>query len=493
MLKSLNIAVLILAVGAGVSFGETNDFDALRKRLERLENDNAELRSEVNSLRAKQDNHWLNERRASEVKALVQEVLADADTRASLMVGAATAGHSNGIFYLASADGNFLLQIGGLIQGRYIWNHRETAPASDGSGGQFDGDENQSGFVLSRIRMEMSGYIGTPRFTYAIRFGPDREDNEVLGEKAVIGYKANDNLTIYLGEDKAPFLREELTPAGHQLAVDRTLVNEVFTAGYIQGIWAQWAVTDYLTVVGSINDGFRSGEADNESNSASVVNANLIAIHKPFFLDQTDVAFTVRADLKVMGDWAQFNDFSAWSGESTAIFIGGAIHYEIAETGSAAEQNNFLVWTVDGSAEFNGANVYAAVMGLHSDREVADAQGSTNLNMFGAVIQGGYMVIPDKLEPFVRVEWIDLDGRAKAGSATDSDLVIVTIGANYYMIRHRAKFTADLMWVASDMPASEVLGLQDNGGSDQSLGAIGLREDLDDDQFILRLQFQLMF
>lgn len=487
MIRLLLTSLAIFTVTSTIANADDADFEALRNRLERLEQDNAELRKEVTDLRGNQDNNWLNQRRAEEIKALVQEVLSDADTRASLLAGGATAGHENGIFYLASPDGNFLLQIGGLIQTRYTWNHRETAPAGND---QLDDDE--SGFVLPRVRLEVSGYIGDPRFTYFVRFGPDREDNEVLGEKAVIGYQATENLGIFVGEDKAPLLREELTSAGQQLAVDRSLVNEVFTAGYIQGLWVQWAATDSLTIAASINDGFRSGEADNESNSASIIappgDPDLNAIHKPFFLDRTDVAFTVRADLKVTGEWAQYNDFSAWSGEDTAVFVGGAVHYQVGETGSSADNDNFVVWTIDGSIECNGANIFASFSGLHTDLGVASPN---NLDMYGLVVQGGYMIIPDKLEPFARFEWIDLDGRA--GAASDNDIFIVTIGANYYMIRHRAKFTVDVMWAGSDMPDSTVLGLQDNDGFDQSLGAIGLRQDLDDDQFVLRLQFQLMF
>jgi hypothetical protein len=70
---------------------------------------------------------------------------------------------------------------------------------------------------------------------------------------------------------------------------------------------------------------------------------------------------------------------------------------------------------------------------------------------------------------------------------------IFTAGVNYYIIRHRAKFTVDVMWVASSLPDSAVLGLQDNDGFDQSLGHIGLRQDNDEGQIVVRIQFQVMF
>ncbi|MEX2217002.1 MAG: porin [Phycisphaeraceae bacterium] len=468
----------------------------LKARLEQIERDNKSLRQELNQIKQEQSGSWLSERRKSEVQAMIQEVLADADTRASLLADQAHVGFINGAFSIGSPDGKFLMQIGGLIQARYIYNHRGMAP-----GGLDQMDNDESGFDLPRVRLEVGGWVGDPRFTYFIRFGPDREDNEVLGEKAVIGYRPSDSFAIYAGEDKAAFLREEIIGPGFQMAADRSLMNEVFTVGYVQGVWFQWAVHKDVTLYASINDGVRSGEADNESNSsfltASTADSDLRPIHKPFFLDRTDIAGTFRVDWKIMGTWEQYEDFAAWSGEPTAIFLGGAIHAELGETGSgpgaglSGDNDNFIMWTVDVSLEHEGLSIFAALVGLHTDLEVAD-----NFDMFGAVIQLGYMVIPDKLEPFIRLEWIDLDRRnvtTAFNTAGDNDVFIVTIGFNYYVLRHRAKFTVDVMWIATTLPDSSILGLQDNDGFDQSLGHIGLRQDNDEDQIVIRIQFQVMF
>jgi hypothetical protein len=480
-------AVPFLATGT-----QADDLADLKARLERVERDNEQLRNQVARLQQGTEENWLGGKRAEEVRALIQEVIADADTRASLLADAMTAGYQNGIFFLGSNDGRFLLQIGGLIQGRYIYNHRRGAP-----GGNEQHDNNEAGFDLPRIRLEVSGYIGDPRFTYGIRFGPDREDNEVLGEKAVIGYHPSRELSFYAGEDKAGFLREETTSPAMQLAVERSLMNEIFTVGYIQGIWMTWQVNDDLNFYASFNDGVRSGEADNEFNSAFILfpptDGDLESIHKPFFLDHSDFAATFRLDWKLAGTWKQYEDFSAWSGEPLAIFLGAALHLEAGETGASAgsggktgSNDNFLMWTVDGSIEKDGFNLFASFVGLHTDLE-----SGHQLNAYGAVIQAGYMIIPDKLEPYARIEWIDLDGRNTTGK---NDLVILTFGTNYYVHRHRAKLSADVMWVVNEMPGSNVVGTQDDiDGFDQGLGHLGLRQAGKGDQWVLRLQFQLLF
>ena len=487
---------LTFALGAAAMPSHADDVADLKARLEQIERDNAALRKEVNQLKEERNGTWLNERRAQEVQAMIQDVLADADTRASLLADQSHVGYINGAFSIGSPDGKFLMQIGGLIQARYIYNHRGRAP---GGLDQFDKDE--SGFDLPRVRLEVGGWIGDPRFTYFVRFGPDREDNEVLGEKAVIGYRPTETFAIYAGEDKAAFLREEIIGPAFQMATDRSLMNEVFTVGYIQGAWITWAVHPNLTFYASVNDGVRSGEADNESNSAFLTRAtgdpDLEPIHKPFFLDNTDVALTFRLDWKVMGNWEQYEDFAAWSGEPTALFLGAAVHLELGETGSSpgagnsGDNDNFLLWTVDASFEHEGLSIFAALVGLHTDLEVAN-----NFDMFGVVVQAGYMVIPDKLEPFIRFEWIDLDRRnvtTGVNTAGDNDVYLLTFGVNYYIIRHRAKVTVDVIWIGSTLPDSSILGLQDNDGFDQSLGHIGLRQDIDKDQIVIRIQFQVMF
>jgi hypothetical protein len=72
------IASLVLATAAG-AFAATpadKDVDVVAEL--------QALKAEVARLRAENGDSWLNQRRAEEVKSLVHEVLADADTRASL-------------------------------------------------------------------------------------------------------------------------------------------------------------------------------------------------------------------------------------------------------------------------------------------------------------------------------------------------------------------------------------------------------------------------
>lgn len=424
----------------------------------------AQLKTEIAQMRGAQDDVWMNERRTEQMKALINDVLADADTRASLLEGGMTAGHNGNHFFLSSEDGGFLMNISGQLQIRHVTNFRD-------GGDPDDVDDQESGFEVRRAKLGFSGHIADPRIMYKVRLAVDRADNSVDADILKVGYKFTDTITVWAGEDKAPFLREETTSSANQLAVERSLMNEVFTAGYIQGIWMTWDAHDMVKVAVAITDGARSGE-DNGTDDGI----------KRFYADNSDFALTGRVDVRLAGDWAQMNDFSAWSGEELGAFIGAAGHYEVIDTqpggGTAARTvDDIFSWTIDASVEYMGFNAYAAGVGFHANADAGDA------DIYGFVVQGGYMVLPDKLEPFVRYEYFEGDGI--------SDTSLVTFGVNYYLNKHDAKFQLDFVWALDSIDEDEVAVPFATTG----LSGLGLLHDDPDqeDQFAIRAQFQLLF
>ena len=201
------------------------------------------LRARVNELEGQQSETWLNEQRASEVKALVKEVLSDADTRASLADSGLTAGHDKH-FFLASEDGNYRLNIMGNLQVRYTWNQRHgpgnvvlTDPTDPTSGVFESGDENTNGFDINRAQITFDGHVVNPNWLYTVRLAADRNDGGLGVEIATIGYRVMDDLTVKAGQFKAPFLHEDMVDDQYQLAVDRSIVTNVLPApAIIEGV-----------------------------------------------------------------------------------------------------------------------------------------------------------------------------------------------------------------------------------------------------------------
>ena len=145
----------------------------------------------------------------------------------------------------------------------------------------------------------------------------------------------------------------------------------------------------------------------------------------------------------------------------------------------------------DISAEFGGANLFVAgYLQRFSDHD--DAALPTNLDdatQIGLVAQAGAFVIPDKVELFGRYEYINFDcvyyrnsgagTQGGTGNLAKNDLSLITVGANWYLQKHNAKFTVDLVWALDPVPAN-------NSGS-------GLLTSADDNQVALRAQWQLAF
>jgi len=120
------------------------------------------------------------------------------------------------------------------------------------------------------------------------------------------------------------------------------------------------------------------------------------------------------------------------------------------------------------------------------------AAGAVEVDQIAFVIQGGYMVIPDKLEPFIRYEYLDGDD-PDGSAATDDDAHILTFGVNWYFEKsHDAKFTADVV-VLLDGGRGETIDHSVLGGSPNG-AALGFSEaTTDEGTVIFRFQFQLLF
>jgi phosphate-selective porin OprO and OprP len=233
----------------------------------------------------------------------------------------------------------------------------------------------------------------------------------------------------------------------------------------------------------SFDDGNLSGEAFGDPATDAGTN--------DFASDDVDVAFGGRLDVKIMGDWNQMKDFTSWSGEETGLFAGVALRYirneEGDSTGGPAPidstfNDQSFQWTVDASFESGGFNAFIAGTGLHFDAE--DGTGEAGLDAYGLVVQAGYN-INDKWEPFGRYEYIDMDNFF--GEGGDNHLNILTFGVNYYIARHSAKATLDLVYLMDEFTADEFGG--DTGGGT----LIGLVPSGEDDQVVVRAQMQLLF
>jgi len=395
----------------------------------------AELEATVAQLKGE---NWLTDQRAEEIRGLVQDVLADADTRASLLQAGMTAGYDNG-FMIGSSDGNFSLKLNGQLQTRFVYNNQDNSP----------GDDDRWGFENTRTKLIFSGNVVNPDWMYYVE-ADFTESGTFTLDDAYIAYNYGNGWKAMMGQFKAPILREELVHSMHQLAVERSLINEIFTGGRTQGIAVDY-LGDQFHFVASYNDG------------ANTPNT-------PWSTRDTEFSFTGRGEILFSGTWDQFQDFTSWEGEETGFLLGGALHYQVQEYGTIdPDELEVLLATIDASLEFGGANLFGAFI-----YRSLDDDAMVDYDQYGFLIQGGFFLNED-WELYGRYEFADLDMPGV------DDVNLFTIGVNRYWAKHGLKWTTDVGFGIDSVPTTSSI----TGWRQDSVG--------EDGQVVVRSQLQLLF
>lgn len=439
----------ISLLGVSMSASAATDVEVLR-------NEVAQLKDEVARLRSATGDNWLTEQRAGEIRSLVQDVLADADTRASLLGSGMSAGYDNG-FFLASADNNFRLKIGGRVQFRYVYNYQ----SSPGIGG----DRHRTGFENRRTRLNFEGHVVNPSWVYQVQGDFTAAGGGFTALDVWAGYKFENGMMVRAGQFRPGFMFEDSTSSARQLAVERSLVNARFAQGRTQGVELSGTIGDNVRWSGMFSEGFRSTMSPV---SATFNNTNWAAY-------TTELALSGRAEILLAGNWRQFREFTSWSGESFGMMIGAGFIYQQDEYGTAFPfETEVIRWTVDATMKFGGANAFIAFVGNHEN-----VKNGGNVSQWGLVAQGGFFIVPDDIELFGRFEWGDAD------TTGVKDLAVVTVGVNKYFSKHAVKWTTDVGYGINEV--APFWGSRGTGA--------GWRSDATGDkgQLVIRSQLQLVF
>ena len=428
------------------------------------------LKGEVDVLRAENTDQWLSEQRSEQIRGLVQDVLADADTRAALQGDGATSGYKGG-FFVQSADGNWKLKLNGQIQTRWNFNHAE--------------DQSDSyGFQIRRAKLKFGGHVIDPSWGYKITLVNERDggNSNTYLEDAWIQKKMDDGMYVKVGQFKSPFLREELVSSSKQLTVERSMINNQFTYGWAQGI-----------EIGTRSDDLWSrlwyGDGPNSLNSVGS--------------DSSTNAVNARVDYMIDGDWKDWGTLTGFGTKSSSYaFVGAAFQW-------------FNMSQRDGSTEYGGANATRSY-GFTVDASMGGegwtaftyfvwTDGRQNgfdpddANGWGWVAQGGFDVA-EGTQLFGLYELGEISnfgagsggGVAASGNANGHDSTL-TIGVNYWPAGNKnVKLTADWGYAfsflndgGSGVPAADYVS-SGNGWRSDSDGTDG-------GQWLIRAQMQLLF
>lgn len=418
-----------------------------------------------------------------EIRAIVAEMLADAETRSSLLQGGGTAGRDEKGFFIGSGDGNYKLNVGGFVQNTYFMSFRDDENA-DGTPGTGQPNEFEPGFQIKRARLEFTGNIISPD----LKFGITEElSNGAAGtaslKDAWWDYSFGNGWYIKGGQYKLGFLREEMISDTYQLATERSVVNSVFTQDRSQGLQFGYRDEQFRWSF-DFSDGFNS---DNTTFTTAPALPSTAA--------EADFGLTTRFEWNFMGNAKTLRDFTSMGDGEWAAMVGAAFHYQqSANTQLNTDQDtDYLSYTIDFQIEGAGFNGFIAFVGNSTESTVPGA-ADVEADDFGLVAQLGYRF--DKIEPFLRYEGLYLDDDAATGrvipATGDENLNFLTFGANYYFAGHAAKFTLDATWC---FDATNIAGI---GGVPVGVGSFvgsstGYQGSNDDGEVVVRFQFQFMF
>ncbi len=397
---------------------------------------------------------------SDQVRAVVADMLADADGRTSLL--AANAGHQDGNFFISSDDGGYNLSIYGLIQFRYLMNFRDEDSTSN---------EFEPGFQAARTKIGAKGNIVNKDWSYNVLGNFDRADGSFGLQDAYVEYKLPNGLRVRWGQFKLPLLREELVDDQYQLAVDRSVVNAVFTQGRSQGI-ALLCTSSWCNTGLAFSDGLNSANTDFTAPAGGGLTPT----------GEADWAVTGRIEFLFAGAKKDLRDFTAPQGTPFGALVGLAGHYQQSPNTSAAgdTDRDLFEYTIDGTLEGDGWNAFGAFVGRWDNFRTAGVD--SDFNDFGAVVQGGIRVAANT-ELFGRWDGLFLD--SDRGTMEDN-FHFLTVGVNQYIAGQAAKFTGDIVFALDETPDLVGLGVLPNTG-------VGLLGDTESGEVVVRLQFQLLF
>jgi len=460
-------AAILSAVVAGIASVASADQPASQPQQDTAQELQA-LRARIDQLEKQQKDQQVRQDEAAR-QATVNSVLTDADHRSKMFDNVGfVAGYKDNRFFIGSDDGNFNLRPWYHLQLRYVAVERNDAKP----GGR---DDVQSGFEVRRMKIGLDGNMFSPDFTYLFNWATSRANgtstvtnssgaavgtvsNSLGGvpilEEAWVKYNFHDTpWSIKAGQIKDPLLHDQIVSSRYQQSAERSLTADVFANGdaFTEGVTLIYDRKSWFRAEAGVTHGLRSANTNFQSFPSNAYNFGVAG----------------RAEFKVMGRWQDYSQIGAVGTKEPLLVFG------IGADSSQRGHSTQTVGVADAMyGDPSGLNFYGALVDRYTNHnfgfQTQSGTGAsisappasvlnTSTNEYSLLAQAGY-IINQHLEPFGRYEYMHV-----AGTATGSRnyFQVLTAGANYYFVGHRAKLTAEVQYLPQGIPfadgASDIL------------------------------------
>jgi hypothetical protein len=368
----------------GATMGGTEITPDLQARL-----DTAEAR--IAELAANQNADWMTEQRSEQIRGLVQDVLSDADTRASLQGDGATSGYNNG-FFIQSADGKWSMTINGVFQERFTY---------------LDATAGNWGFENTRTLLNFSGDIaGSAYYNMRLGWSPyDMSGDDGAGaagsgqsanlQWAYGGFDLNDTMTLQLGSQKYDVQRSWIVNVEDQMMIERSLSTRS---------WNTSTVTNGVKLL---------VDQDNFRGNIMLSNASGVGTSTAYTANNEGWGVSLRGEFLMEGDWSQFDGIGSSAGEAGGSMLG--VGYALLSDAIGGTDDAWVL-SADYSYDADGWSLMAAV---------TTGEQTVGETMVGFDVQFGYWM-NDTDQLYVGWDRLDMDNGTE-------DLDTLSIGVNHHM------------------------------------------------------------
>ncbi|MCP4252461.1 MAG: hypothetical protein GY775_03435 [Candidatus Scalindua sp.] len=370
-------------------------------------------------------------------------------------------------FLFETQDKSFSMKINGRIQFRYSYEDRDT--------NNEDEDQDDSSFRIRRSRLKFSGKA-YKHFKYKIELALS-STGTVDGSKAMelydwwASWNKNPALSVQFGQWKVPWNRQRVVSSQNQQMIDRASSQDEFTMDRQIGVMLHGKLFnkkfEYYTGVFNGNARNQSSNDNNEMLYIGRVSWNPFGAYgKGIGEVESDINFSEKpiAHLSAAISYDSAGDREKFSSTTIDLDppVGSVTLNEVDKTSVVAEYG----------LKYRGFSTNAEAYWRRFDDIGSNNSGSVGSDTIidrGFFVQGGYFIMPKKIELACRYSLVDFDDER------DEDAVRETaVGVNWF-INETHDNKLQFNWIRQD---------------NELPNSVSRSDDIDN---TFRLQYQLAF
>lgn len=462
---ALVVAMLgLVGVARGQSSSEDSDPTSGQSRVDRLEmtlqtvvDENRRLAEEVSSLR----------RELTFIPVDIQATLDGYESTASQQSerearqrGGYTALYDNGFMVRSNnlTESPFSLKINHQGTVRYSHFARDERSWTDNAG-NVNPIKSTSDFLIPRGRLIFSGNAFLPKLTYNVNIDYNTVGRNAIGFRAYsLSYRFSRAIEVSVGQNKVPGSREWLHSSWEaQEGPDRSMATTFFRPSLSQGIWCKGEPLDGLYYHAMYSNGFNTlNKTPNQFEQRGCLSDSVwwepLGDFGPGYSDIEDHdELVMRAGTSYTFALGQGSQSDSDAIENSAVRLSdGTLITQLGalSPGVTLQRYDLSLAALDLAFKVRGFSLSTEIY----FQELSSLQGNDSIELsptraHGGFAQGGYFVLPRKMELYSRTSWVT----GAFGSGTE-----VAGGFNWFILpgKSNLRYTFDVAGLESS-PADQ--------------------------------------